>query len=126
MHLLCFSGRIKVWRKTGEPQNTIKTVKHGGGDVMVWGCMAASGVGNLEIIEEVMDNRAYIEILKQNLKPRVEKLGVSEAFNFQQDNDPKHMAHNTRMYLAYNVPLLLEAPPQSPDLNPIEYIWNLL
>jgi len=39
-----------VWRKTGtalEIQNLVPTVKHGGGGVMIWGCMAASGVGNL-------------------------------------------------------------------------------
>lgn len=58
-------GRLRVWRKPGEaynPENTIKTVTHAGGGVMVWGCMAASGIGNLEIIEGVVDHRPYIEI----------------------------------------------------------------
>ncbi|GFY21553.1 transposable element Tc1 transposase [Trichonephila clavipes] len=40
-------GRCMVWRKPNtshHPKHTIPTVKHGGGSVMVLGCMAASGV----------------------------------------------------------------------------------
>ncbi|KAH8419574.1 hypothetical protein KR222_006966, partial [Zaprionus bogoriensis] len=70
---------------------TIKTVKHGGGNVMVWGCMAASGVGNLVFIDEKMDKTVFLNILKENLMPSVHKLGLSdERWSFQQDNDPKH------------------------------------
>ena len=37
-----------VWRKLDEvmkPEFLMSTAKHGGGHVMVWGSMAASGVG---------------------------------------------------------------------------------
>ena len=40
-------GRAKVWRKDKtalHPKNLLCTVKHGGGSVMVWGAVAASGV----------------------------------------------------------------------------------
>ncbi|GFT89370.1 transposable element Tc1 transposase [Trichonephila clavipes] len=43
-------GRRTVWRKpstTLDPKNLRPIVKHGGGSVMVWGCMASNGVGNL-------------------------------------------------------------------------------
>ena len=38
----------RVWRKRNaeyNPKNTIPTVKHGGGNLMLWGCFSAKGTG---------------------------------------------------------------------------------
>lgn len=98
-------------------------MKHGGGSVMVWGCMAGGGTGNLQHIPGIMDKYVYIDVLKQNLKPSVEKLGIEGDFYFYQDNDPKHKSFVAREYLLYNCPHVLEVPPQSPDINIIENLW---
>ena len=120
-------GRGKIWRKTNtemNPENLTPTVKHGGGSVMVWGAMAAAGVGNLVFIDGIMNRFEYLKILQDNLLPSVRKLGLGNNFVFQQDNDPKHTAKIVKEWLLYKTPKQLHSPPQSPDLNPIEHLWK--
>ena len=86
-------GRIQVWRqpkKELEEKNMQATVKHGGGNCMVWGCMSAQGVGELVFIEGKMKYPQYLQILKNNLKKSAENMGILNCFKFYQDNDPKH------------------------------------
>ncbi|GFT70115.1 uvrABC system protein A [Trichonephila clavipes] len=54
------------------------------------------------------------------------KLGLGSSFRFQHDNDPKYTVDIVKLWLLYNVPNQLHTPPQSPNLNPIEYLWYLL
>ncbi|GFX84245.1 transposable element Tc1 transposase [Trichonephila clavipes] len=93
-------GRKLVWRKQGtalEKENLVPKVKHGGGGVMVWGCMAANGVGRLTFIDSTLNHLRYIIILKENLKQGEQDLNLGDDFWFQQDNDPKHTAHNVKL-----------------------------
>ena len=61
-----------VWRekkgRAHQHQNLIPTVKYGGGSIMVWGCFAASGHGQLAINAGKMNSQVYQDILQENEK----------------------------------------------------------
>jgi hypothetical protein len=65
------------------------TVKFGGGNIMVWGCMGWEGVGILGEVEGKMNANRYVSIWEDNILPSLEESGFSaEDVIFQQDNDP--------------------------------------
>uniref|UniRef100_A0A8C1UCV8 Transposase Tc1-like domain-containing protein n=1 Tax=Cyprinus carpio TaxID=7962 RepID=A0A8C1UCV8_CYPCA len=83
-----------IWHKTNtafHKKKIIPTVKHGGGSVMVWGCYAASGPGQLAIIDGIMNSTLFQKILK-----------LKRTWVMQQDNDLKHTSKSTSEWLKKN------------------------
>ena len=63
IELFGLNSKCHVWRKP----DTIPTVKHGGGSIMLWGCFSATETERLVRIEAKMNRAKYREILDEKL-----------------------------------------------------------
>ncbi len=87
VNLFGSDGVQHVWWCPGEEYQencALLTVNHGGGSIMVWGCMSAAGTGELRFIEGNMDSNTYWDC--------DDALPSETVF---QHNHPKHTAKMT-------------------------------
>ncbi|UYV60755.1 TAT [Cordylochernes scorpioides] len=119
------SRRVRVWRRRGERSNPAAiverpTVRQRG--ITVWGAIAYDSSSPLLRIQGIMTAQRYVDdVLRPVTLPYLQ--GVPNVF-YQQDNPRPHTARISQQ--ALQDVQMLPWPPYSPDLSPIEHVWDII
>ena len=96
-------GPSWYWKREGnqlQHHHVKQTVKHGGGSIMIWGCMTAEGPGYMCKIDGTMDQNLYGTILQDDLMKTMEFYRLdAQRVIFQHDDNPKHKAKSVKDWL---------------------------
>ena len=124
----CFSNdsrRVRVWRRSGDRSNPAASVERHTArqrGIMVWGAIAYDSRSPLVRIEGTMTAQRYVDdVLRPVTLPFLQ--GVPNAI-YQQDNARPHTARISQHALQGTQ--VLPWPPVSPDLSPIEHVWDVI
>ena len=123
-------GREYVQRPYGaalDPKYTLKDERPPSSEqkkISLWGCICADGLGHAELYEGTLNAARYQSILFLNLRKSAHTFWPKGQWWFQQDNWTVHTAGTSQAWFHNHGIDLIEWPAWSPDLNPIEELWN--
>jgi hypothetical protein len=104
----------------------VPTVKFGGGGIKVWECFSWNGLGPLVILHRNLKVEDCKDILTRYILSTVEDQFGDDDCLYQHDSAPCHNARSVRECFVDNKVPEMDCPPQSPDLNPTEHLWDEL
>lgn len=122
-------ARIRAWRRQRHryERNYVEPVRaFGGGSIMIWGGISMHRRTDLVILP--FPGVTAVRYIEEVLRPHVLPMRCQRGRNFllMQDNARPHIARTVLNFFTENNIEVLPHPPNSPDLNPIEHVWDIM
>ena len=123
-HLDSSNGHSRVYLRVGEcfhDSCVIQRRPFGGGSVMVWGGISSHGRTALVVVDSTLTGIRYrAEVIRPDVLPFVQQ----QYAMLQQDNAHPHVTLVVTDFLIQKNVNVLHWPAMSPDLSPIEHVWD--
>ncbi|GFY01058.1 transmembrane protein 151B [Trichonephila clavipes] len=122
------SRRTLIWRAPGtryHQKNTIERHHYGVSEWLVWGRIILGSRTDLHVQSATMTGHIYRDVfLEQHV--RLFRGVMGAEFLFMDDNARPHRANIVDECLQSEDITHMDCPAYSPDLNPIEHVWDML